>query len=524
VIQALRIPKSARLSLPLPALAFPLGFVALFALYLFTARFDANNSDNAGIILEARAMLHGNLILRGWDLPPDTFITTEMPLDALLSIFFSGEQLFKVTPALIYAAIVTGAAYLASTLAATPAARWLAAAACAALLAFPVGVLFSVTMNATAHLGTIAACLAAWWAYARWVRRPASRTWLIAFVAATALSVAGDPLAEVLLVAPVVVVCAWLLVRTRGEDRAARCMLGGAIAALLIGAGLRQALILGGARIASATPTVASPDSMLAHLQWLWVALATLFHFDLRNGPVVDQGLILDLLNAMFLIIGVVGFVRLFRRTLLPVRMRDSLTGVLSWAIVGNILAFVLSDFAHDLLGVRYLLPAFVAAGVLCASALAEVISSRNLAPFIAAFLAASVLSGGIALTRRSVAVAPERPLVVFLESHRMTTGLAPYWSADITTLRSGGTLQVIPITSAGGRISLYRWHASDDWFRRERLATATFIVDDGRTPAASFDSAVIATFGMPDHIYTVGQYTIFAWDHPFISPATGLG
>ena len=73
-----------------------------------------NNSDNASIILEGRAMLHGNLILRGWYLPSDSFMTSEMPLDALGSLFFTGVQLLKITPALLYATTVVAAAYLAS--------------------------------------------------------------------------------------------------------------------------------------------------------------------------------------------------------------------------------------------------------------------------------------------------------------------------------------------------------------------------------------------------------------------------
>lgn len=522
-ILAFRNSKMTRLGLPL-SLVFPVGFVALFVLYLYTSRFVTNSSDNAGIILEAQAMAHGNLILHGWHLPPDSFITTEMPLDAVLSAFFRGAQLFRITPALLSAATVTGAAYLASMLATSPATRWLAAGACVALLAFPVGVLFSLAMIAFVHYGTIVAILIAWWAFASFVRGSASYVWLGAFVVVTGLAIAGDPMAELMLVAPAGVVCAWVLWRTRGQDRTARLLLGGAVAALLLGIGIRQALIAAGTHIGSTSLEVASPDRILTHLEWLWIALSTLFHIDVSNGLVAYQRLIFGLINAVFLVVGIVGFARLFRRTLLPSNMRDSFAGALSWSIIGDIFAFVLSDFAQDLLGVRYLLPAFVAAGVLCASAIAEVISSRYLAGFVTVFLAASVLTSGVALAQRSPSPVPEQPLIAFLARHGMTTGLGSYWSADITTLRSGGAIHLSPIKSEGGHISPYRWHDTDDWFAPAQLDAATFIVDDGRTPIAPFQSAVIATFGAPDHIYTVGRYTVFAWDHPFITPATNLG
>src|SRR5579885_1567887 len=72
-----------------------LGFVAVFFVYLSVSHIIGSNSDNASIILEGQAMLHGNLLLHGWYLPPDSFITTEMALDALGSVFFSGDNCSK---------------------------------------------------------------------------------------------------------------------------------------------------------------------------------------------------------------------------------------------------------------------------------------------------------------------------------------------------------------------------------------------------------------------------------------------
>ena len=93
-----------------------------------------------------------------------------------------------------------------------------------------------------------------------------------------------------------------------------------------------------------------------------------------------------------------------------------------------------------------------------------------------------------------------------------MTTGLGSYWSADITILRSED------------RISLYRLHEMQDWLTTEQFSPATYILDYGRAPVAPFQSAVVATFGAPNHICQVSQYTIFAWVRPFSSPARNLG
>jgi hypothetical protein len=526
VIQALRIPKA--LPAPRAALVFPLGFAGLFAglfaLYLYATAFVGTNSDNAGLILQAQAMLHGNPILHGWYLPPDSFLTTELPLDALLGVFFRGEALFRITPALLYAATVTGAAYLASTLAADAAARWLAAAACVALLAFPVGILFSLTMVGPIHFGTIAASLVAWWAYDRYARAPAARGALAAFVAVTALAVLGDPLAEVTIVAPVAVVCALALARARGREPAARALLAGAVVALVAGIGLQRLLILTGTHIASALPAIASPGLIWQHVQWLMLGICTLFHVDVLTGLGFDLRLLFAALNVVFLVVGVAGFAKFCRRALRVGEMRTSLTAALCWAIILGVLAFLFTDYATSVGGIRYLLPASVYAGILAYSAIGEVVPARHRARFVLALLLASVATFGVAVAQLSSSPVPERQLIAFLQGHHLRVGLGSYWTADITMLRSDGAIRLIPVRLEHSGIRVYRWHASDDMFGREQLGAARFIVIDDRVAAAPFQAAVIAQFGRPDEVYTVGHYTIFAWDASFIPPGARLG
>src|SRR5215813_1958470 len=129
VLHALRRPQRMiiRSTRSLMAAGMLVGCAILFAGYLYASRFVPNNSDNASMILEAQAMLHGNIILHGWYLPPDSFITSEMPLDALSGLVFTSEQLLKTTPALLYASTVLGAVYLAGRCVLDPAARWFAA-------------------------------------------------------------------------------------------------------------------------------------------------------------------------------------------------------------------------------------------------------------------------------------------------------------------------------------------------------------------------------------------------------------
>jgi hypothetical protein len=509
----------------LPLLGWLMGFGALFALYLFASQFVANNSDNASMILEGQAMLHGNLFLRGWYVPPDSFITTEMAIDALGSLFFSGEHLLKITPAFLYAATVLVATYLAARRVTDPDRRWLAGVACLALIAFPIGYLFSIILQGPTHMGTIVVTLLAWVAYDAYVRRPASWGWLGLFVLVTTLVVIGDPVSDLVIVAPVGIVSAWALWRRRGRDRTARAVLGGALVSLLLGFGLEHLLIATGTIIAVTTPGFASPDLIWSHLQWAALGICLLFHIDLHQGIGFNQQLLFLALNAGFLVLGGLGFAGLGRRALLPRDPEESLglTSVLCWGIVCSLLVYLLSTFATDVGGIRYLLPAIVYAGILCSSAFAAVVARPHLGPVLLAFLAMSILIFGITLAQTPRATAPEQRLIAFLESHHLSSGLGSYWAANITTLRSNGQVQVVPVLVDHGKIRPYHWHASVAWFGAGHVRTARFVVIDGTAPVRSFEAAVIASFGTPDHTYYLPSYptyVIFAWDHPF----TGTG
>jgi hypothetical protein len=508
-----------------------LGWVLLFALlfvgYLFANQFNSNTSDNASMILEGRAMLHGNLFMHGWYLPPDSFITTEMPLDALASIFFSGVQLLKITPALLYAATVVGASYLAGRRIADTGSRWLAVTACVALIAFPIGALFGMVTQAPMHIGTLAASLVAFLAYDYYIRHPKSWGALGLFALVTALAIVGDAMAELLIVLPAGILSAWVLWRTRGRDRAAGATLIAALGALLLGVLLWNALVASGTFINGSAPIrLASPALIWAHIQWMLVGVCLLFHISLQQKLGSEQVLFLAL-NAGFLVVGCLGFILLFRHTLFPRDAKTNLTSLLSWAIVCSILIFLLTDIATGMGQLRYLLPASVYAGILCYAAFGRVTSSRTqLTTVVLAFLLVSALTGGVLLAQTPPPPVPQRQLITFLESHRLTHGFGTYWTANITTLGSNGQVQVLPVVEQGGQILAYRWHANAAWFRGGKLDTANFVVFDRSVPSVRFQDAVINDFGAPQHIYRLvdtQDYVILVWDQPITSASIAL-
>src|SRR5580693_8048159 len=105
-------PRAARLTARRvrAALAWTVGAAALFALYLRIKVSMAPDSDTANNALQAWDMLHGHVLLHGWLTGDVPFYTFELPLMALVEIFFGLHDVaMHVSMALVYL-IITGCA------------------------------------------------------------------------------------------------------------------------------------------------------------------------------------------------------------------------------------------------------------------------------------------------------------------------------------------------------------------------------------------------------------------------------
>jgi hypothetical protein len=131
------------------------------------------------------------------------------------------------------------------------------------------------------------------------------------------------------------------------------------------------------------------------------------------------------------------------------------------------------------------------------------------LLPVLAAALAWYVLLLGVATAF------PQQPpesaqLTAWLRQHHLRGGLAPYWQASSVTLDSGGTITVLPLSH-----DKKRRLALDAWLVDGRLAapathTANFVIIMPKQVISR--KIVINTFGEPARTYHYHAYTIMVW------------
>ena len=507
--------------------AVVLAVVGLFILYWRQSESVAVSSDGASIVLQARAVLHGNVLLQHWRVADVTFYTTELPQYALIeAVLGLGAWVVHLGAAMTYTLLVLLAGWLAKG-SASGGAGWTRALMAAGIMVAPQLSATQIVLLSPDHLGTAVPVLATWlvidrvtpgrWKAARWLVPR------VVFVVMT-WTMVGDSIVLLTFIAPLIVV---VLIRSCpglirfGERPASRwyelSLAGAAAVAGALGwAAPRVISALGGYR--QAPVETDTSVTALHHQAWVtFQAVLELFGANVYNaGPAIEVVFAwLHLVGAILVICALIlALGRLYR-------FQDLLVSVFAVAIVINVGIYMFSAHALDILGAREIAAVLPLGAVLAGRVLAEPLRStvqaarrarRALLPALVVVVAGylGALAYGAA---QPPAQATNRPLAGWLVAHGFTDGLGAYWQANSTALASGGRVRVSSVTVApDGDLVPYEWE-TDDTSYDPSLHDATFVVADGPAQLGWIQAAAQHTFGRPQQTYSYDGYTIMVWD-----------
>ena len=509
-----------------------LAAAGLFTLYWRQSQAVSVSSDGASIVLQAHAVLHGNLLLHNWRVADVSFYTTELPQYALIeAVLGLGAWVVHVGAALTYTLLVLLAAWLAKGRA-TGRAGWARALLAAGIMLAPQLSATQILLLSPDHTGTAVPVLITWlvidrvtpdrWKAARWLVP------LVVFILLT-WTMVGDSIVLITCIAPLVGVSALRACRgliRPGARRATRwyeLSLAAAAAAAggLGSAGPRVITALGGYR--QAPVETQTSVAMLQHQAWVtFQGLLELFGANVFDaGPAIEVVFVwLHLVGAILVICAMgVALGRFFRS-------EELLIPVFAVAIVINVAVYMCSLHAVDLLGAREIAAVLPLGAVLAGRVLAEPLlakaqapgrSKRWLRPALAT-LAAGYL-GTLAYGAAQPPAPPaNQPLAAWLVAHQLTDGLAGYWQANSTTMTSRGQVDLSGVTVApDGDLVPYEWEA-DDAHYDPSLRDATFVVAGGPGQLPGAQSAALRTFGRPDRVYSYDGYIIMVWNTNLLS------
>ena len=496
--------------------------LVLFWCYLRQAQTYQLNADPAGQALQAWDMLHGNLLLRGWWLGDVSFYTVELPLNMIIEAIVGLRPVeIPILAALIYTAVVLLTALLAKGSAHGREGVVRALLGGGILLAPSLVLGTRVLLQGPDHLGTAVPILLALLVLDR-----APERWWVPVVVGVLLTLAqvSDVLATFAGAAAVAVACGVRVfldsVRRQRPLKSAGYDLSLGLAAV-VSIGLAH-LVLWGINAAGGfymrPPKnglgLAPLSALPAHAGDLGYNLLILFGADFFGQDTV-VGVVLALLHltgvalALWgLLIGLSGFFG---------RAADRVTQVLVASTVIILAAGTFSNYMSKIVGAHEIVTVLPFCAVLAGRLLGGGLVKARLTPLLAVGLACYL--GALAYNDTQPIRAPLHvDLADWLEAHHLTTGLAPYWESNITSLASGGRVRLAPLKPGGASANPYE---SDSAWYNPAVSRANFVVMVSAPPS---DAALVtpddvrAQFGPPARTYHFEEYTVMVYDYNLLT------
>ena len=513
---------------PAAAIAVRAGLVALAAAVLFFCYWRQSqavplSSDGSSNVLQAWAMLHGNLLLHNWWVSDVSFYTTELPQYMLIEALAGlGPWVVHAAAAMTYTLLVLLAAFLAKGRS-RGAAGWARALLAAGLMLSPQLGATSILLLSPDHTGTAVPLLVIWLLIDR--ARP---RWYVPVLVGLLFTVTmvGDSIILLTGVVPLVLVGAGRalagLIR-RGRPRTSiwyeLSLAGAAAVAGVAGSfGPRVMAAIGGYR---QSPVLADTDlSQLQHGSWVtFHGFLELFGANVFNPGFFGTRPALEVVFVAIHLAGAilavwalgVGLARVFSPG-------ELIVPVFAVAIVANLGAYMISTHAQDLLGAREMAAVLPLGAVLAGRLLGDRIAAwaraarRWFVPVLSVLAAGYLATLGFGAAQASVP-AQSQPLAGWLAAHGLTRGLASYWQANSTTVASRGHVVVSAVMpDVHYHLVPYLWESDLASYDPARHF-ANFVVADGPSVWPGMQLSAQLTFGHPARTYHIDGYTILVWN-----------
>src|SRR5579872_674535 len=500
--------------------AWPLGLavagVALYLCYLALSRTQEVTSDGASIALQAWDMLHGNPLLRGWTVTDVSFYTTEVPEWAIVEwVRGLNADVLHAAAAITYTLVVLSAGLLGRGQAKgrEGMVRLLISAGIVSAPQMGAGVFILVFQPD--HIGTSVPLLLTWLVLDR-----APRKWFVPPIIAVMLAwgAIADALILIIAVGPLAVVSAvrayQILVQRREGWRNGWydvSLLVAAAAGLEISRIVIKAISAhGGYTVLPVQGGVAPVTDMSAHLWLLVQSLSGIYGADLFGMTSIGLDGAIALLHLIGLALAAWGLWLVIRRFF---SCEDRIAQLLTVGILVNLVAYMLSTTPTTYWSAREVSPVLPMGAVLAGRMLGARLMKARLVPALSLALACYLAALGYSVTT------PGNPAVTqnladWLGQHNLTYGLSSYGISNTTTLASGETVNVRPVSWENTEVAGGPYEFNKSWYDpTQHYANFVILIQ----PPLPIDPIALweikASFGKPAHIYYFSRYTIMVFN-----------
>jgi hypothetical protein len=500
--------------------AWPAGLAAaaviLYLCYLALSRTQEVTSDGASNALQAWDMLHGNPLLRGWTLTDVSFYTTELPEYMIVeAVRGLNADVLHASAAITYTLVVLTGGLLGRGQAKgrEGMVRLFIAAGIMVAPQFSAGVFILIFQPD--HIGTQVPLMLTWLVLDR-----APRKWYVPPVIALMLiwGAVADSLVLIIGVAPLAAVSAvrayQVLVQRREGWRSGwfdvSLVVAAAAAAEISRMVVKEISAHGGYTVQPVQGGVAPITDMSSHLWLLVQSICGLYGADLFGMTSIGLLGAIAILHLVGLALAAWGLWLVIRRFF---SCEDRIAQILAVAIVINVVAYLLSTTPTTYYSAREVAGVLPAGAVLAARMLGGRLSKARLVPALSVVLACYLAALGYTVTKPGVPAVTQN-LADWLAAHNLTYGLSSYGIANTTTLASGETVDVRPVSWENDDVAGGPEEFDKSWYD-PTLHYANFVVliepPIPIDPIATWEVRV--SFGKPAATYQFSRYTILVFN-----------
>lgn len=484
----------------------------LFLCYLRQSWTISLNSDGASDILQAHDMLHGNVLLHGWQLSQLSFWSTELPQYVLLeSVMGVSVAVVHVGGAMTCTLLVLLSAVLAKGQATGREAVVRMLVAGGIMLAPQLGHGTEIFLESPDHAGTAVPLLVTWLA----IDRLAERRWLMPVTVAVLLTwtLVADPLALWAGAVPLFVVGAARAYRklaVDGQTPAAAwpdlALAAAAVLATLAASAVYKLIrAQGGYALLPFANHLITTHGLMASLSGTLVDILAVFGADFL-GLTAQPVTALVAVHLVGLGVAVWAVALAIRR--FP-RDTDRVAQILLIAVLVTVTALLVGGRSGNPWNGRYIAPMLPAAAVLTGRVLAGRLISARLLPLTGVVLLGYLAALGHGAVQPPVPTVNHR-LADWLVARHLDYGLSSYWLGSSITVSTGQQVRIRPIQPAPSGPGLGPTIESQASWYDPRQHTADFvIIPAGRARDVPPDptlAELLATFGTPRRTYRVGK------------------
>ena len=443
------------------------------------ARHLLPNSDSVQSYTEMLAVRAGNVRLQHWVLATDDYILTDLvPMLAGSLVLGRGAALIYVVPFVVFASMLATAIQIVRTVARTHEGRLAGAYTVLLLFGIPWSLLYYFFFWSDFHIATITLALVAILTVAPvWSNEMLRRWRLLAFTCLIFAAAFSDPLADVLLAAPVVLLVmlrAWSSGVFRSHEwLVAGCAAFGAAGGLIALHLLERTGTSFSIRSSASLDFVPNIGAALRDLHALLGAEQVLFNARARLFKMMP----LHELIAALRLLTASGVAALCGAVLwrLP---RSPHAGTAQLLVAGGLCVTSLATFSSKFAAsvatgdhfpgaaVRFGVPIFVFLGLAAALELASLASrSHPRWLLVAGSCLALVQASGAAVATLKAAKAPagihagpDAELAVWLLRNHFSYGVGDYWDTQLVEALTSGAVKADPVVNIGGPLQLWPW------------------------------------------------------------------